>query len=82
MLMATTIFRPLRPTMLINVPTAMMQMATMAICQRSGSETPKICNRNPLAAYDSVPRAKVSPHIYAHMAAQPQVVPRTCRDHW
>jgi len=82
MLMATTIFRNLRPTILISVPTAMMQMATVAICQRSGSATPKICSRNPLAAYDRVPRAKVSPHMYAHAAAQPQVVPRTWRDHW
>ena len=32
--MTTTIFKTFRPTMLINVPTAMMQMATMAVCQR------------------------------------------------
>ena len=68
--------------MLITVPNAMMQMATVAICQRLGSLTPKICSRNPLAAYDSVPRAKVRPQMYAHAAAQPHVVPRTWRDHW
>src|SRR5258705_8808881 len=70
------------PVILISVPTPMVQMATVAICQRLGSPTPKTCSKNPLAAYDSVPRASVSPHMYAHAAAKPHVVPRTWRDHW
>jgi hypothetical protein len=63
MLAITMTFKTCRPTTLTAVPSAMIRIATVAVNHRVGSPTPKICNRKPLAAYDSVPRAIVSPHM-------------------
>src|ERR1700733_14252504 len=61
MLAMTMIFKTFRPTMLTALPTAMMPTATPPVCHRPASLTPKICRRNPLAAYDRVLNAMGRP---------------------